>query len=176
MPLILIENDKERKLVEKAGRYSCEAEILKSPEHALAAINAAKKLFLEGISKVLGYEFYPNGYSGDGFRYEGPLDHLNFSADVSDDLGPVVMPEPPAPIGGEISDDRLRNWQERIYHWQEAERKRAARKVDAESELVDFRLHAKFLTPGLPYFREAGKTDQTIAGGKTGILVPKVFN
>ena len=155
---MLVQADAEYQMVERSGRYSIERDIWGSPKHFEPCLMKAQELCISGL-RLFGYE-----YAGNGFTLRGPLQHMEFSASAAIDVGPAGMP---GPLPHDPSDEQIRNYEAAVAVWNRAERTRAARKIEAEQEMIDFQLIGLFRKKLLPTMRT---TKGTVVGGVSPTL------
>lgn len=175
-PILRIQADTEWILVKRRGRFAMDVDCARSPAHREAAIDKAFHEMVEGLKHRPegSYEYVSSGPEFSGRKVGPPLEHFEFSPDVSPDPGTV-----PPPHGDRDAHAR----------WERAEATRRARGLDTH-DLVDFVLTAYFrksVKPGfrvhVPYQSEVRailnaqgavqRLAQSMASGRSGLVTAR---
>lgn len=126
MSLIVVQGDAEYVRVRRRCRFSMERECYESPAHRKAAVRRAVEMAVEQLG-ARGYQYVHDGR----VELRGPEPHIEYSTDLTPDLGPMLQRPDPR--------DR-----EATARFERAERSRAARAMPGTEDLADFILVMTF--------------------------------
>jgi len=127
--LLKVRPDRQFVPVKRCGRFKVTCDEAASRGHMLAKLKAMQEQLIVDCDKRDGLEFWDKY----GFEVRGPLDHIEFSADDTPDLGPAAMPDP-------------RDLAE-MEHWRKAEETRMALNAGEDIDYVDFEVVGVFKRP-----------------------------
>jgi hypothetical protein len=139
--ILRIQADAEWQIVRRRGRFAMDVDCARSPPHRQAAIDEAFTRMVKGLlvrpeGSYVYVERVPGG-AFEGRQISKPLEHFEYSEDVSPDPGTVSSPDP--------RDDVA------FKRWERAEHKRIAKGL--MPDLVDFVITAHFKRKINPGFR-----------------------
>jgi hypothetical protein len=128
-PLVYVRMDGAFQRMRRRGRFSISRAEAASFEHLQKAVKEMQEKMISGL-RTAGYRYVPSGQ----WEFRGPFDHIPFSDSASTDQGPTERKR----------IDQFLNDPTAWIKWERAEKARAARRLGAIVEMVDYELVATF--------------------------------